>query len=138
MCTGTYYETLENGTRVPGVDAVTRYVPMELHHLALVNLKPNCSYKCLVESEGIGAGEPCHFTTNRQGVDTATTGEAKLSQFRSGYKRMAASILFGGVLPLVAIGGCVGALILARKYQSFQNRRDQMKKYQRSLTCVFN
>ena len=115
------------------MDAVTRYVPMELHQLELVNLKPNCTYQCLVEAEGIGAGKPCHFTTNGKNVAAAATGTAKLSQFRSGYKHMAASIVVGGVLPLVVIGGCVGVVILARKYQSFQNRKEQMKKYQRSL-----
>ena len=133
LCTGTYYETLGNGTVALALDPVTRYVPMELHQLALVNLKPNCSYKCLIESDGIGAGRPCHFNTSGQNVNAAAAvnGAAKLSQFRAGYKHMAGSILLGGVLPMVAIGSCVGAIVLARKYQNFKNRRQQMRKYQR-------
>lgn len=119
------------------MDSVTRYVPMEVHHLALVNLKPNSSYSCVVEMEGLGVGRPCHFITNGQNVAVVGVARAaKMSQFRSGYNHMAASILLGGVLPMMLIGGCVGAIILTRKYQSFQRRKEQFKKYHRHVYNV--
>lgn len=46
---------------------------------------------------------------------------------------MAASILLGGVLPLMLIGACVGAVILAKKYQVFQWRRNQLKMSRRYI-----
>lgn len=113
LCTGTYHELLANGTLSPGADFVTRYVPMEVHNLTLSNLKPNSSYSCTVEAEGIGAGRPCHFITNRpNGYTVVVSNERalKLSQFRASYNRMAASILLGGVLPLSLIGGCIGSI----------------------------
>ena len=83
--------------------------------------------------EGIGAGKSCHFITNSDMASAGAVRAAKLSQFRAGYNHMAASIMLGGVLPMVLIGGCIGAIMLARKYQSLQNRRQQLKKYQRLI-----
>ena len=102
---------------------------MEVHHLDLYSLKPNASYSCTVEAEGIGAGRPCHFVTNRK--EAVAGGETRLTRFRTGYKRMASSLFLGGVLPLLLLAGCVGAVFLIRKYQSLQQRNDHLKKFQR-------
>lgn len=145
LCTGTYYEARANGTFSPAVDFIVRYVPMEIHQLDLHTLKPNCSYSCTVQAEGIGAGYPCHFITNAHKSHVSHVGsirDAKLSQFRAGYKNMMGSILLGGVLPMLLIASCVGAIYLAKKYQIFQQKADNLTKYQRYImhsdcTCIF-
>ena len=109
---------------------------MEVHQLDLHTLKPNCSYSCTVQAEGIGAGHPCHFITNAHRSHMAGVSsirDAKLSQFRAGYKNMMTSIFLGGVLPLLLIAICVGAIYLGKKYQSFQQKADDLKKYQRYI-----
>jgi len=37
---------------------------MEVHHIELENLKPNSSYSCVVETEGVGVGTSCQFFTH--------------------------------------------------------------------------
>ena len=117
------------------VDSVTHYVPMEVQQLSLTNLQPNCSYSCVVESERASVGVPCHFVTNGQKtktvVNVGAARAAKVSRFRAGYSHMAASILLGGVLPMVLIGGCVGLIVLCKRFQGYQSRKEQIKKYQR-------
>ena len=66
MCTaGTYHRTsADNGTLSPEIiDSVVRYTTVEQHEMMLGNLKPNCSYSCVIEGEGMVAGKPCQFFT---------------------------------------------------------------------------
>lgn len=136
LCTGTYYETLANGSISPAVDSMMFHVPMEVHQLALMNLKPNSSYSCVVETERIGVGRPCHFITNGQNVTVGSATTAKsTSRFQASHNHMTGSILLGGVLPMVLIAGCVGAILLARKFQNIVWKKEQLKnlKYQRHV-----
>lgn len=131
LCTGTYNETLGDGSIASAVDSRMYYIPMEVHQLGLLHLKPNSSYSCMVETEGIGVGRPCHFITN--GHNVIVGGPKSISQFQASHNHMTGSILLGGVLPMILIAGCVGAILLARKYQNIMSKKEQLKnfKYQR-------
>ena len=135
LCAGTYYEQPVNGSWAPAADYVTRYVPMEVHQLQLTHLKPNANYSCTVETEHIGPGRPCYFTTEigRGGgghVESDSHSE-RLSEFRARFNHMAATILLGGVLPMLLVGGCIGAIYLCMRYRAFRQKAKYMKQYQR-------
>ena len=138
LCTGGYYKTPVNASWDPAVDFVTRYVPAEMHQLTLTNLKPNANYSCMVETERVGPGRPCHFSTNKQGAYVAADPDSdRLSSLRAKFNHMAATILLGGVLPMLLVGGCVGTIYLYMRYQSFRQKARHLKQYQRYFCCTW-
>ena len=130
---GAYYKTPVNDSWDPAADFVTRYVPSEVHQLILTNLKPNANYSCTIETERAGPGRPCHFSTNEHGGYVAGNPHSHKSSFRAKFNHMLSTVLLCGVLPMLIIGGCGGAIYLHMRYKSFRQKARFLKQYQRYI-----
>jgi hypothetical protein len=127
-----YYKTLVNASWDPAADFKTYYVPSEVHQLTLTNLKHNANYSCTIETERAGPGRPCRFSTNGHiGYFAANQDSDKLSNFRAKFNHMLHTVLLGGVLPMLIIGGCAGTIYLYMRYTSFRQKARHLRQYQR-------